>query len=65
MSFTSSNLILEHGFPELQSNFIATSVADVPWMSWYVTSLIFTPEACNNKKEKKKEHVNFPLIDRS
>lgn len=39
--------MLLHGYFELQSNLTATSVADVPWTSWYVTSLTLTPETCS------------------
>lgn len=49
VSFTSSNLMLLHGYFELQLKFTATSVADVPWMSWYVTSLTLTPDTCETK----------------
>lgn len=44
VSFTSWSLIPVHGFLELQSNFTPTCVADVPWMSKNITSLIFIPE---------------------
>lgn len=44
VSFTSWSLIPVHGFFELQSNFTPTCVADVPWMSKNITSLIFIPE---------------------
>lgn len=40
------SLIPVQGFLELQSNFIAIGVADVPPMLRYITSLIRTPDTC-------------------
>ena len=39
-------VIAEHGFPGLQLKLTATPIAELPLMSWYVTLLIFTLEAC-------------------
>jgi len=43
-----------HGLLALQSNFTATLDADVPWMSVYLTSLIFTAELCTGDASKTK-----------
>lgn len=42
----SCNLIPLHGLLALQSNLIATLVAEVPFMFLYLTPLILTPELC-------------------
>ena len=55
-------VIAEHGFPGLQLKFTATLVAELPWMSWYVTLLIFTPEACWNGKKNLHTSIFYLLM---
>ena len=57
VSFTSFNFIPLHGLVGLQSNFTAISLADVPWISSYLTSLTFTPEACTNSINQRREEI--------
>lgn len=62
VSFTFSNFIPLHGFSLLQSNFTAISVADVPWISWYVTSLIFTPEIYATTTNYRNPYESYPDV---
>lgn len=50
---TPSRVIPRHGFVLLQSNFIATGVADVPCTSSYLMLLILMPEPCPKKSRPK------------
>lgn len=64
MSFISCNPIPLHGELELQSNFIATLVADVPLIFWNVTWLIFTPEVCRTSKRYSHQCNDYIVFHR-